>query len=103
MDVVKELATKAVRLFPFLTDVQLMRVYCGFRPFVPDHVPVIGEDPRQPGLWYATGHEGAGIGLAPATAELLAAQMCADAHELDGAPFSPARTSLAPYLLETTS
>ena len=25
--------------------------------------PIIGPDPRAPGLWHATGHEGAGIGL----------------------------------------
>lgn len=93
--VVEELASKAVRLFPFLTHASLMRVYCGFRPFVPDHLPLIGEDPHVKGLWYATGHEGAGIGLAPATAEMLASLLGANAHELDIAPFSPSRPSLA--------
>jgi glycine/D-amino acid oxidase-like deaminating enzyme len=94
VNVIAELATKAVRLFPFLTDASLMRAYCGFRPFIPDHVPVIGEDPMVPGLWYATGHEGAGIGLAPATAEVLAAQICGEEAELACDPFSPARRSL---------
>ena len=44
-----------------------MRIYGGFRPYMPDHLPVIGADPRLRGLWHATGHEGAGIGLALAT------------------------------------
>ncbi|GLY02771.1 MULTISPECIES: FAD-dependent oxidoreductase [Actinoplanes] len=66
------LASKALLLFPFLADAQVMRAYGGFRPFVPDHLPIIGPDPRLPGLWHATGHEGAGIGLSLATAHLLA-------------------------------
>ncbi len=93
--VIRELATKAVRLFPFLSDVSLMRTYCGFRPFIPDHLPVIGEDPSVPGLWYATGHEGAGVGLAPATAALLAALLCGEEPALASEPFSPTRRSLS--------
>ncbi|MFI6781648.1 NAD(P)/FAD-dependent oxidoreductase [Micromonospora sp. NPDC050276] len=69
--VLAALAAKALVLFPFLADAQVMRAYGGFRPFVPDHLPIIGPDPRLPGLWHATGHEGAGIGLSLATADLL--------------------------------
>ena len=72
VDVLRALARKAVALFPFLAAVPVMRAYGGFRPYAPDHLPVIGEDPRLPGLWHATGHEGAGIGLAAATGRLLA-------------------------------
>ncbi len=70
-DVVRKLSGHAVRLFPFLADLQLLRVYRGFRPYCPDHLPVIGPDPRLPGLVHACGHEGAGIGLATATAQLV--------------------------------
>lgn len=73
--IVARLAQQAVRLFPLLADVQLMRVYRGFRPYCPDHLPVIGPDARVPGLLHACGHEGAGIGLAPATADLIAAHL----------------------------
>lgn len=97
-DVLSEIAAKAIRLFPFLTDAAVMRSYGGFRPFMPDHLPVIGEDPRMPGLWYATGHEGAGIGLSLATAELIRDLMQGDATRIDAAPYSVARASLAPYL-----
>ena len=51
----------SLRLFPGLAGVPVMRAYGGFRPFVADHLPVIGADHRLPGLWHATGHEGAGI------------------------------------------
>ncbi|MEO7005661.1 MAG: FAD-dependent oxidoreductase [Terrimesophilobacter sp.] len=99
VDVLAQVAAKAIRLFPFLADASVMRSYGGFRPFMPDHLPVIGADPRLPGLWLATGHEGAGIGLSLATAELIRDLMQGNATGIDAAPFSPARASLAPYLV----
>jgi glycine/D-amino acid oxidase-like deaminating enzyme len=74
-------------LFPFLGEVPVMRAYGGFRPYAPDHLPVIGPDPRIEGLWHATGHEGAGIGLAASTGRLIAELFeGADPH-LDPKPF----------------
>ncbi|TDT39696.1 glycine/D-amino acid oxidase-like deaminating enzyme [Streptomyces sp. BK208] len=72
---VTRLAARACRLFPFLRAVHLLRVYRGFRPYCPDHLPVIGPDPRVPGVVHACGHEGAGIGLAPATGALVTAHL----------------------------
>ncbi|MFC8693749.1 NAD(P)/FAD-dependent oxidoreductase [Streptomyces parvus] len=74
-DVVALLAAQACRLFPFLRDVHLLRAYRGFRPYCPDHLPVVGPDPRVPGVLHACGHEGAGIGLAPGTGALITAQL----------------------------
>jgi glycine/D-amino acid oxidase-like deaminating enzyme len=85
--VLSVIAAKALRLFPCLEGVPVMRAYGGFRPYVPDHLPVIGPDPRLPGLWHATGHEGAGIGLAPGTARLLAGLLLGQDPPLDPAPF----------------
>jgi glycine/D-amino acid oxidase-like deaminating enzyme len=99
-EVMAEIAAKALRLFPFLADHQVMRAYGGFRPFMPDHLPLVGPDHRLPGLWHATGHEGAGIGLAPVTGDLIAAMMVGAEPELDVAPYSPSRASLAPFLTE---
>ena len=45
----------------------------GLRPLTPDHIPIIGPFHDAPNICVATGHEGAGIGLAPATGELVAA------------------------------
>jgi glycine/D-amino acid oxidase-like deaminating enzyme len=89
--VVRQLAAQAVRLFPVLAGVCLMRVYGGLRPYCPDHLPVIGADPRVPGLLHACGHEGAGIGLAPATGELIAGLITGRPAEVDPAPFAPHR------------
>ncbi|MDW4916673.1 FAD-binding oxidoreductase [Streptomyces californicus] len=73
--VVAVLAAQACRLFPFLRGVHLIRAYRGFRPYCPDHLPVVGPDPRVPGVLHACGHEGAGIGLAPGTGALITAHL----------------------------
>jgi glycine/D-amino acid oxidase-like deaminating enzyme len=85
--VLRQLARKAIRLFPVLAGVPVMRAYGGFRPYTPDHLPVIGPDPRVPGLWHATGHEGAGIGLAAATGQLLADLFLGCSPVVDPVPF----------------
>ncbi|MDQ0597613.1 glycine/D-amino acid oxidase-like deaminating enzyme [Streptomyces canus] len=87
----RALAAGATRLFPFLTDVRAMRAYLGFRPYMPDHLPAIGPDPRVPGLHHACGHEGAGIGLATGTGQLIAQALTAKTPELDLTPFRPDR------------
>ncbi|MGW7203703.1 NAD(P)/FAD-dependent oxidoreductase [Streptomyces sp. NPDC054837] len=91
LPVVRALAAGATRLFPFLTDVRAMRAYLGFRPYMPDHLPAIGPDPRVPGLHHACGHEGAGIGLATGTGQLIAQALTAKTPELDLTPFRPDR------------
>lgn len=102
VEVLREIAARALRLFPFLAGASVMRSYLGFRPYMPDHLPVIGPDDRLPGLWFATGHEGAGIGLAPATGEMLAAQLSGEAPDHDPAPFRPGRPALAAAPSPTT-
>ncbi|MER6504504.1 FAD-dependent oxidoreductase [Streptomyces sp. NPDC001455] len=73
--VVAALAAQACSLFPFLRAAHLIRAYRGFRPYCPDHLPVIGPDLRVPGVVHACGHEGAGVGLAPGTGALVTAHL----------------------------
>ncbi|MFE0020306.1 NAD(P)/FAD-dependent oxidoreductase [Amycolatopsis sp. NPDC059021] len=94
-DVLRELARKAAALFPVLANVPVMRAYGGFRPYAPDHLPVIGEDPRLPGLWHVTGHEGAGIGLAAATGQLVAELFTGQESTVDATPFRVGRPAVA--------
>ncbi|WP_231515401.1 NAD(P)/FAD-dependent oxidoreductase [Herbidospora cretacea] len=89
--VLAKLARQAVALFPVLADRQVMRAYAGLRPYSPDHLPVIGPDHRLRNLFHACGHEGAGIGLAPATAEMVTAQITGGSPPVDPAPFAPGR------------
>ncbi|MEU4391922.1 FAD-binding oxidoreductase [Kribbella sp. NPDC023855] len=92
--VLRELARKAVGLFPFLGEVPVMRAYGGFRPYAPDHLPVIGADPRVEGLWHATGHEGAGIGLAASTGRLITELFVGLEPHVDPTPFRVDRPAL---------
>lgn len=89
--VLAEMARKAIDLFPFLSEVKALRSYFGFRPYAPDHLPVIGPDPRAPGLWHACGHEGAGIGLSVGTGALIAAALTGSEPAMDLSPFAPER------------
>lgn len=89
--VVRRLAAQAVRLFPMLAGVSLMRVYQGFRPYCPDHLPVIGPDERAPGVVHACGHEGAGVGLAAATGRLVTDLLTGANPRVSAEPFAPAR------------
>ena len=89
--VLRILARQAIALFPILADIQLLRAYRGFRPYAPDHLPVIGEDARVKGLWHNAGHEGAGIGLAPASAQLITEGIMSHQQFMDASAFSPAR------------
>ncbi|MGH9105056.1 MAG: FAD-dependent oxidoreductase [Acidimicrobiales bacterium] len=90
-EIVAELAARATALFPGLGGARLMRAYVGFRPATPDRLPIIGPDPGVGALLHATGHEGAGIGLAEVTAELVEALVVGAPPPVDLAPFAPGR------------
>ena len=91
LPVLRRLAADAIRLFPVLARAHVLRTYHGFRPYAPDHLPLIGPDPRRPGLLHACGHEGAGIGLAPATGDLVAALLTDAPPAVEPSPFAPSR------------
>lgn len=91
LEVMQAILRRAVRFFPDLERVAVIRTYTGFRPSTPDGLPFIGPVPSRPGLYLATGHEGAGICLAPATAELMRCLIQNLPPPIDPAPFSPAR------------
>lgn len=82
---------RAVRFFPALRDVNIIRAFAGLRPFTPDGLPILGESEKVPGFFVAAGHEGDGIALAPITGKLMA-QLVTEgktSYPLDA--FSPAR------------
>ncbi|MBD0711915.1 FAD-dependent oxidoreductase [Streptomyces sp. CBMA291] len=91
IEALRRLAAGATALFPVLGTVRALRTYLGFRPYLPDHLPAIGPDPRVPGLLHACGHEGAGIGLAPATGRIVADCLTGAEPPLDIHPFRPDR------------
>ena len=100
LSVAGAIARRAARFFPVLHGARALRVYAGLRPLTPDHVPIIGPFAEAPNICVATGHEGAGIGLAPATGELVAAWHTGAPSPLPLAWFSPDR--FAPVELAAT-
>jgi glycine/D-amino acid oxidase-like deaminating enzyme len=88
-EVVQHILQRIVRFFPDLETIQIIRIYTGFRPHSPDRLPFIGPVPSVPGLYLATGHEGAGICLAPATAALLASYLTGTPPPIHPTPFAP--------------
>jgi glycine/D-amino acid oxidase-like deaminating enzyme len=82
---------RAARLVPRLRTLTVAAAWAGLRPWLPDHLPAIGPSARVPGLWLATGHEGAGVALGPVTGRLVAQAMCGEEPLVGLAPFHPDR------------
>ncbi len=89
--VVQAILQRAQRFFPVLTPTPTFHVRVGFRPYSPDHLPIIGEMPDVPGFYVNTGHEGAGFGLGPVSAKLLSQLILKRSCDMSLAPFQPAR------------
>jgi glycine/D-amino acid oxidase-like deaminating enzyme len=87
--VTEAMLARAARFVPGLADFEPRRAWCGFRPWLPDGLPAIGE--LEPGVWVSTGHEGSGVGLGPISGLLLAEAISGDAPRFDLAPFDPRR------------
>lgn len=70
-----------------------LQVWMGFRPSMPDSLPVIGPSRRSPDVIYAFGHGHVGMTGAPMTAELVAQLIASETPSIDLAPFRPDRFS----------
>jgi len=91
--VTRAMLDRAVGFVPALSELPLTRSWCGFRPWLPDGLPAIGE--LEGGVWTSTGHEGAGVCLGPISGQLLAQMICGEQPDVDPAPFDPRRFSAA--------
>jgi D-amino-acid dehydrogenase len=66
-------------------------VWMGFRPSMPDSLPVIGPARRFPNAFFAFGHGHIGLVGAPMTGRTVADMIAGQAPTIDVAPFSPSR------------
>lgn len=67
------------------------RQWMGFRPSLPDSLPVIGRSSRSPSVFYAFGHGHLGLTQAAATARLIRELVLEQAPSIDIHPFRAAR------------
>jgi len=65
--------------------------WMGFRPSMPDSLPVIGPSTRSPQVLYGFGHGHVGMTAAPMTAKILAASISGQNLGVDISAFSPSR------------
>ncbi len=89
-DGVRNMLQTGTQMLPVLAQAELEDSWSGFRPWTPDHLPLVGPSQRE-GLWFSAGHYRNGILLAPASAKLLAQAICGrpESHPLGA--FAPAR------------
>jgi glycine/D-amino acid oxidase-like deaminating enzyme len=90
----RQMIARAARFVPVLATLPVRREWCGFRPWLPDGLPAIGQ--LASGVWVSTGHEGSGVCLGPISGLLLASALCgepppAELSGLDVTPFDPRR------------
>ncbi|TXK85950.1 FAD-binding oxidoreductase [Paenibacillus sp. N3.4] len=71
LDVVRCIARRAIRFYPKLADMTIIRTYAGLRPWTEDHLPIVCQVEALPGFFIAAGHEGDGISLAAVTGKLI--------------------------------
>lgn len=65
------IARRAIRFYPNMGDMKMIRSYAGLRPWTEDHLPVISHVDEVPGFYVAAGHEGDGISLAAITGKVV--------------------------------
>jgi D-amino-acid dehydrogenase len=81
---------RARTLFPLGEPVDT-QPWMGARPCLPDMLPVIGQAPRHPGLWFDFGHQHHGLTLGPVTGRLLAEMMTGATPFTDPRPYAVER------------
>jgi glycine oxidase len=86
-----QIFSSTVALCPGLLRAKVRRSWAGLRPVTPDGLPIMGEEPRLPGLWYATGHGRNGILLAGLTGRLIAQLVNQEQPQHDLRHFGPQR------------
>ncbi|MCA9629587.1 MAG: glycine oxidase ThiO [Myxococcales bacterium] len=90
---VRELLDAAIDLCPALADAELSDSWSNFRPYTPDHWPILG-DCAVDGLVLATGHYRNGILLAPITAEIVTRCVLGQEPRANIAAFSARRVAV---------
>ncbi len=82
----EELRRQVLRWFPGLNTAGYTS-WMGFRPSMPDSLPVIGGSPRFANTFFAFGHGHCGLMLGARTGELLAALLAGRDPGIDMAPY----------------
>ncbi len=61
--------------------------WMGFRPSLPDSLPVIGKSPHHANVFFAFGHQHLGLTLAAVTGRFVADQVAGRSSDIDLTPY----------------
>ncbi|WDL97652.1 NAD(P)/FAD-dependent oxidoreductase [Alicyclobacillus sp. ALC3] len=95
-NVMRLVAKRAIRFFPAIREVPLLRAYAGLRPWTPDHLPIVSPVEQIPGYFIAAGHEGDGISLAAVTGQVISEMLAGDPTCIPTEPLAFSRFSDVP-------
>ncbi len=84
---------------PAMRRTETVQLWAGLRPCTPDSLPYLGRAPSYDNVTVATGHGHSGLGLAPASGQLVAQLLDSGAAAMDLAPFRLDRYSAPPSWL----
>ena len=90
-DGIAKLERTAAEILPTLAQARPVQAWAGIRPISADLQPILGTDPDDPRLVYATGHSRNGVLMTPLPADCVAALVTGDSPPADLTDFSPDR------------
>lgn len=85
--VTRAMAKRAIRFFPIIRDMNIIRSYAGLRPWTPDHEPIVSETDI-PGFYVSSGHCGNGIMYGPISGKIMANMVCGEPNDIDAGRLS---------------
>ena len=91
---IAKLARAAGEILPQLAASQPDAAWAGLRPISADLQPILGPDPDEPRLLYATGHSRNGVLMTPLTGDCIGALLAAEPPPVDIGGFSIARFAI---------
>jgi len=91
---IAKLAGAAGEILPQFATSQPTDAWAGLRPISADLQPILGLDPDEPRLLYATGHSRNGILMTPLTGDCIGALLTGDPPPVDISAFSIARFAI---------
>ncbi|HUQ83775.1 MAG TPA: FAD-dependent oxidoreductase [Gemmatimonadaceae bacterium] len=90
-DGIDRLRRTAAEIVPSFAHAAPAHAWAGLRPISRDLHPILGPDPDEPRLIYATGHSRNGVLMTPLTGDCIASVLLGEAPPADISPFSIGR------------
>lgn len=81
-EVTRAIARRAIRFYPMIASVNIIRTYAGLRPWTPDHEPIISRT-AVPGFYVCSGHCGSGIAYGPLSGKLITQMILGEETDIE--------------------